>query len=193
MATAFPTSLDSFTNPTANSKTTDPGVVHSEQHANANDAIEALQAKVGITASAVTSSHEFRLTSAEAAIATKQAVLVSGTNIRSINGASLVGAGDIQFPTISAFVRFDGANGAVKSGFNVSAVTKTSTGTYTIQFATPLNSLNYALVATPVRLAGSTVVNEDGSVVRNVSSVGIVCLDSGVATDGQDISVMVIG
>ena len=48
-ATSFPTSLDSLTNPaTTDSVAT---VSHSGQHSNANDAIEALEAKVGIGAS----------------------------------------------------------------------------------------------------------------------------------------------
>lgn len=58
-ATSFPTSLDSFTNPSATDKTNNPS--HSTQHSNANDAIEALQAKVGANSSAVTTSHDYKL------------------------------------------------------------------------------------------------------------------------------------
>jgi hypothetical protein len=46
MATNFPTLLDTFTNPLATSLQTSPS--HSEQHSNINDAVEALEAKVGI-------------------------------------------------------------------------------------------------------------------------------------------------
>jgi hypothetical protein len=46
MAINYPTSLDSFTNPTSTDPTDSPS--HSLQHANANDALEALEAKVGI-------------------------------------------------------------------------------------------------------------------------------------------------
>jgi len=42
--TVFPTSLDTLTNPTATDDTST--VSHSAQHTNANDAIEALEAKV---------------------------------------------------------------------------------------------------------------------------------------------------
>lgn len=59
MATNFPSSLDSLTNPTANSDVAT--VDHAAQHANANDAIEALEAKVGADGSAVTSSHTYKL------------------------------------------------------------------------------------------------------------------------------------
>jgi len=48
LATNFPYSLDDFANPTGSSSTTDPGLIHSEQHANANDAIEALERAVGV-------------------------------------------------------------------------------------------------------------------------------------------------
>lgn len=46
MATAYPTGLDVFTNPTAGSSLTSPS--HADQHANINDAVEALEAKVAI-------------------------------------------------------------------------------------------------------------------------------------------------
>lgn len=59
MATNFPTSLDSLTNPTAVDTLDSPP--HDEQHADANDAIEALQAKVGIDSSAVTSSLDYKV------------------------------------------------------------------------------------------------------------------------------------
>ena len=47
MATSFPTSKDNFSNPSA----TDELTGHADQHANANDAIEALETVVGITGS----------------------------------------------------------------------------------------------------------------------------------------------
>lgn len=59
MAIDFPTSLDSLTNPNATDKVTSPS--HADQHSNANDAIEALEAKVGINGSAVTTSHDYKL------------------------------------------------------------------------------------------------------------------------------------
>ena len=49
MASNFPTSLDSFTNPLSGDKLDSPS--HSTQHADANDAIEGLETKIGIGAS----------------------------------------------------------------------------------------------------------------------------------------------
>jgi hypothetical protein len=59
MATSFPTSLDSLTNPSATDTLDSPP--HDEQHADANDAIEALQAKVGVDSSADTNSLDFKV------------------------------------------------------------------------------------------------------------------------------------
>lgn len=59
MATSFPTGLDALTNPTASDYLSSPS--HSAQHANSNDSIEALEAKVGIDSSAVTTSHDYKL------------------------------------------------------------------------------------------------------------------------------------
>jgi len=59
MASNFPTSLDNFTNPTSTDTLDSPP--HDVQHSDANDAIEALQAKVGIDGSAVTTSHDYKL------------------------------------------------------------------------------------------------------------------------------------
>lgn len=74
MATNFPTGLDTLTNPTA---TDEVAIVsHSSQHTNANDAIEALEAKVGQDNSAVTTSHDYKLSGV---IGTDKAVSKTGT------------------------------------------------------------------------------------------------------------------
>jgi len=59
MATNFPTSLDNLTNPASTDPTDAPS--HSQQHADANDAIEALETKVGINNSSNTSSLDYRV------------------------------------------------------------------------------------------------------------------------------------
>ena len=60
MATNFPASLDSLSNPSPNNTLDSPS--HSTHHANLNDAIEALEAKVGVDGSAVATSHDKILT-----------------------------------------------------------------------------------------------------------------------------------
>lgn len=59
MASNYPTSIDDFTNPTTTSKM--DVISHSGQHSDINDAVEALQAKVGIDSSAVTTSHDYKI------------------------------------------------------------------------------------------------------------------------------------
>lgn len=63
MAINFPTSLDNLTNPTSTNPLTSPD--HAGQHADANDAIEALQAKVGVNSSAVTTSLDYKVAQVE--------------------------------------------------------------------------------------------------------------------------------
>lgn len=55
----YPTSIDTFANPTGTDYLDDPS--HSDQHAEANKAIGALEAKVGADSSAVTTSHDYKL------------------------------------------------------------------------------------------------------------------------------------
>lgn len=57
MSTNFPGALDSLTNPVPSDGLTG----HASQHANANDAIEALQAKVGINSSGDTNSLDYKI------------------------------------------------------------------------------------------------------------------------------------
>jgi hypothetical protein len=59
VATGFPSSLDALTNPVSTDVLTSPS--HADQHANANDGIEALQAKVGVDGSAVTTSLDYKV------------------------------------------------------------------------------------------------------------------------------------
>jgi hypothetical protein len=63
MATNFPTSLDSLTNPATSDQLSSPS--HAAQHANANDAIEQLEAKVGVDGSTVETSHSYKIAQLE--------------------------------------------------------------------------------------------------------------------------------
>lgn len=63
MATNFPNSLDNLTNPASTDPTDAPS--HSQQHTNANDAIEALEVKVGINGSSNSTSLDYRVSQLE--------------------------------------------------------------------------------------------------------------------------------
>jgi hypothetical protein len=73
VATNFPTSQDNFTNPTSSDTLDSPD--HAAQHADVNDAVEALQAKVGVDSSAVTTSHDYKIAQLEANAVTDHGAL----------------------------------------------------------------------------------------------------------------------
>ena len=60
MTTSFPGGLDNFTNPAGTSLLTNPD--HAGQHTDLNDAVEALEAKVGVDGSLVTTSLDYKFT-----------------------------------------------------------------------------------------------------------------------------------
>lgn len=91
MATNFPTSLDSLSNPISTDTLASPD--HAVQHQNSNDAIEALQVKVGINSSADTSSLDYKVANVRVMTITAQAasytaVLADGGTMVEMNNAS---------------------------------------------------------------------------------------------------------
>jgi hypothetical protein len=66
MASNFPSSLDTFTNPSSTDAMDSVSVPHATQHSDLNDAVEALQAKVGADSSGVASSHDYKIAQLEA-------------------------------------------------------------------------------------------------------------------------------
>jgi hypothetical protein len=69
MATSYPNGLDNFTNPTSEDKLDSATVPHSAQHTNANDAIEAIQAELGLNPKGASESVVARLTTIETDLA----------------------------------------------------------------------------------------------------------------------------
>lgn len=100
MTTNFPTSLDSFTNPrgsaSGNGDFLDtPGVIHGVQHQNLNDAVAALEAKVGINGSAVSTSLQYKV---DRSIKTDGSSTCTGS-IPFAQGASFAGPVSISYNT----------------------------------------------------------------------------------------------
>lgn len=88
MATNFPTSLDAFTNPTSSDTLDNPP--HDQQHADVNDAVEALQAKVGVNGSAVTTSLDYRVAVVEQALSGRN-IVYNGAMQVAQRGTSVTG------------------------------------------------------------------------------------------------------
>lgn len=80
MASNFPTSLDTFTNPSSTDALDSVSVPHATQHSDLNDAVEALEAKVGADGSGVVSSHDYKIAQLQA-LGTATAFTPSWTNL----------------------------------------------------------------------------------------------------------------
>jgi hypothetical protein len=76
MASSYPGALDSFTNPTATDSLNDPTVPHATQHADANDAIEAIQATLGIDPQGTEATVDARIGALETTVDTETTGLV---------------------------------------------------------------------------------------------------------------------
>lgn len=109
MATNFPTSLDNFTNPTSTDAMNSVTVPHATQHANLNDAVEALEAKVGVNSSAVASTHDYKIAQLET------------------NGVTLTGTQTLTNKTLTAPVLNQPILSRAEERWNVAAVAATGT------------------------------------------------------------------
>lgn len=80
MTTNYPNSLDVLINPTANDSLNSTTVPHAQQHANLNDAVEAIQTTLGINPHGSHLTIKDRIIAAEANIST-QSVLNGLTDV----------------------------------------------------------------------------------------------------------------
>ena len=96
----FPGSLDAFTNPTSGDTLDNPP--HDQQHADVNDAVEALQAKVGVDNSAVTSSLDYRVAGVEQALSSRN-LLYNGAMQVAQRGTSTTGITSSGYYTADRF------------------------------------------------------------------------------------------
>jgi len=107
MTTSFPASLDTLTNPTSGDSLNSPS--HSGQHADANDAIEALQAKVGVDGSAVATSIDYKLNNTVATLTGTQTLTNKTINNAIVQGleeswnvAATAATGTVDFDTLTS-------------------------------------------------------------------------------------------
>ena len=111
MATNYPSGIDSLTNPSAGDALTSPS--HSAQHANANDAIEAIETELGTTPSGSESTVAARLTAIEsgarmgtgsigATALADNAVDTAAIQDGAVTPAKLATSGRFTFPTGAA-------------------------------------------------------------------------------------------
>ena len=172
-ATNFPTSLDSLTNPSGTDSVAT--VSHSGQHSNANDALEALEAKLGINASTPVTDSIFVGTSAGGsqwstfATTTRFAAtnfLATGSstlqNFTAVNSTTTSATTTNSFATTASSTNLYGAS---INGFSLSTCTGSSFVQWTggsFGCATPTGTTAFS-TTTAQNLATTTLKTSDGS------------------------------
>jgi hypothetical protein len=178
MATNFPTNLDALTNPTGSSSLTSPD--HASQHTDANDAIEALQAKVGVNGSAVTTSLDYRVGALESTSAFRNK-LINGDFSVNQRGVTFVNNSN-QFGPDRWRLFYFAANGGnsyfIENGPILSLPELQACKGYRCLSAMAASNLNYMYISQRIEdartLAGKTVCLSfyaTGSAVVGVSLV----------------------
>ena len=136
MATNYPNSLDNFTNPTSASPINSPS--HADQHSNANDAIEALESKVGSNNSVVTTSHDYKIAQLESLVTSSVAGAKSiYQDVRNQSGSAFIKATPVYVSgsegasgkiLISAASNASEATSSKTMGLTTSAISNNSNG-----------------------------------------------------------------
>lgn len=163
MATVFPANLDNFTNPapTDTLGTAVGGRTHSQQHDDLNDAVEALEARVGVTGSVVGTSLTNRIAVLEAAGSAGPKTLLIPNAAQAMSNPAVAYAGRLFTPSANmsltklitfanlsqlanygaAVITISGGNVATISNSNVVATPNMGgsfVGTWTLDFASPV-------------------------------------------------------
>ena len=68
-------------------------------------------------------------------------------SVQQTNGMTMTG-GNPRYYAARAWGNINGVSDTVRAGVNISSVTSSTTGRYTITFTTPMPDANYAVVAT---------------------------------------------
>lgn len=175
MASNFPTSLDAFTNPSSTDAMDSVSVPHATQHSDLNDAVEALEAKVGADSSAVTSSHDYKIAQLEA---------ISHGKILQV--ASTVKT-DTFTTTSTSYVDVTGVSQAITPSSASSKVLVIVTGVTGQTNNAQLNRFNLVRDSTNIgQSTGGVTANETSLFYPKVADVGfpfaILFLDSPATT-----------
>ena len=193
MASNYPTSIDNFTNPTSSDSMS--AVPHATQHSDINDAVEALEAKVGANSSAVTTSHDYKLNEVtgtdkavgKTATQTLTNKTVNGVVLSTSVGATTVLRGDGTYGTAHVADASYASKGVVQGVTDAATSGLTiSSGAISVNSGTGANQI--------VKLDGSAKLPAvDGSQLTNLASAlsvknGYTTRDLSIATGTQTIA-----
>jgi hypothetical protein len=158
MASTFPTSKDSLLNPSSK----DELVGHAEQHANANDAIEALENVVGITNSTDSNSLTYKINSLSTSVGTLANTSASIETLMGLEGNNdLTVAGIQNKTTIDSYASAD-----YRTASYALQIVKTSTGE------------SYFSNITALRGSSDIYVSESNIVTNANSSIATTAFES---------------
>ncbi len=105
--------------------------------------------------------------------------------VQQTNGMTMTGGNPLYYAA-RAWVNFNGNTGAIRASANVSSVTRTATGRYTITFSTAMPDANYCVVATSSWTAVSTNVASMSVDQTTVPTTTQVRLRANVTSTNED-------
>ena len=91
---------------------------------------------------------------------------------------------------VKAWGLFAGSDGSINASFNVSLVTRVSTGLYTVTLDTPMSSSSYVIVANPVHAA---VANAQITALPSTSQFTIAINNLSTNLDPSYVTFVVLG
>jgi hypothetical protein len=154
LATNYPASLDNISNPDSNESLQG----HAQLHTNVNDAIEALQTKVGINDSADANSLDYRVSALEEAPPSTEAKIIYQT-VKN-NTGSTISKGKAVYVSGAS-----GASGHIEISLSSNATESTSTKTFGITRAEIADQANGEIVAEGLLQGVNTVGASNGDPV----------------------------
>ena len=182
MSTNFPTSLDTSTTIPAEGASTPLSTNHVTAHQNLQDAVEAIEAKVGADSSAVTTSHDYKLgevTGTDKAVGKTAAQTLTNKTLTNptITGATITtsSVNGVTLQTGGSATDFLAANGSYVAG-SVSNASTTAKGIVEIATSSEITAgtgtggTGAVLAISPDGLAASTPVF-NGSGLTNLTAV----------------------
>lgn len=128
MATSYPGGIDAFTNPTATDSLASATVPHATQHANANDAIEAIETELGTNPKGASASVKARLDTLDTTVAGKAATVHTHAQSDVTNlTTDLAAKAPTANPTLTGVVTHDAGSASAPS---ITYSGDTNTGIY---------------------------------------------------------------
>ena len=156
MASNYPSGLDSFTNP-AGTDNLAAGIGHAAQHANANDAIEAIESTLGLNPQGASATVKARLDAIEANSWVTSARIADGTITGTDIASGTVAAANLADGAITPIKTSGGyvAKTALYTATNDDRIIDCTTGTYTITLPTAASQAGRRFV---IRNSGTGVI-----------------------------------